>query len=171
MDMTTRTFPAKVTIDAVTEEFLALQRALLDEEGYAMTRSVIGSFRTSVNSHAHHRFDKDEKAFWHQYRIPGHGYRVYLSSLFGPEKIPWEVKYFFRHYLGNYVIVGDEFRRRAPGIVRGFLEWMVQEQYVPPLDIPKLFPKKIPNDGYCLDPDVGFTELKLDYAESRRGLH
>ena len=142
--MTTNALPATVTIDAVVEEFLAFQRECLNRTDIDFYTQVLRFFRLSVNGHAHTKLDRDERAFWHQYRVPGRGYSRLFSTLFGPEKMPAEVKYFFRHFLGKYAYVGEEFERRAPGILHEFFSWMVREKHIPALDIEKLFPKKKP---------------------------
>ncbi len=142
--MTTNALPRAVTIDAVTKEFLTLQEDNLGQTDFKMYREVVRFFRLSVNVHAPSKFDNEERAFWHQYRVPGKGYSRAMSSLFGPEKTPGEVKYFFRHFLGKHAYVGEEFERRAPGILHEFFAWMVREKHIPELDIPKLFPEKKP---------------------------
>jgi len=140
--MTTNALPRMVTIDTVVEEFLALQRECLNESDSDHCRQVMRFFRLSLNGHAHTKLDGDERAFWHQYRVPGRGYSRHFSSLFGPEKMPSEVKYYLRHFLGKHAHVGEEFERRAPGILHEFFAWMVREKHIPELDIQKLFPKK-----------------------------
>lgn len=140
--MMTNTLPPQVTIDAVTEEFLALQQEHSSPTEFDLYSQVLRFFKLSINGHAHTKLDKNERTYFQQYLVPGKGYSRTLSTLFGPEKMPAEVKYFFRRFLGKYAYVGDEFERRAPGILKEFFAWMVHEKHIPELDIQKLFPKQ-----------------------------
>ena len=55
--------------------------------------------------------------------------------MFGPEKIPAEIRYFLRRFLGKTIPADIDVLERAPNVVADLCSWLVWKGYIPESDM------------------------------------
>lgn len=119
------------TIRRVMNEFLEWRASSLEPEEALTYRQTIAFFEGSINAHATRALDSAEKKIYRNYYKRGEGYRRHFSEVFGPEKIPAEIRYFLRRFLGKTVPADVDVLERAPTIVADLCSWLVWKGYIP----------------------------------------
>ena len=119
------------TIQRVMNEFLDWRAPSLHPEELLTYGETIALFEGSINAHASSTLDASERKIYGAYYERGKGYRRHFSEVFGPEKIPAEIRYFLRRYLGNTVSADIDVFERAPTVVADLCSWLVWRDYVP----------------------------------------
>lgn len=119
------------TIRRVMNEFLDWRAPTLDPEELHTYRQTIAWFEGSINAHGLRGLDGREKKIYRNYYERGRGYRRHFSEVFGPEKIPGEIRYFLRRFLGKTIAVDVDVLECAPTIVADLCSWLVWKGYIP----------------------------------------
>ena len=94
-------------------------------------RQTIAFFEASINAHASRGLDGPDEKIYRNYYERGKGDRRHFSEVFGPEKIPAEIRYFLRRFLGKTVSPDIDVLERAPTIVADLCSWLVWKGYIP----------------------------------------
>lgn len=123
------------TIQKVMNEFLDWRAPTLEPEELSTYRETIALFEGSINAHACRGLEGTDRAIYRVYYRRGKGYRRLFSEVFGPEKIPTEIRYFLRRFLGKTVSADLEVLERAPAIVADLCSWLVWRDYIPDSDM------------------------------------
>ena len=123
------------TIQRVMNEFIAWRAPSLDADELAAYRQTIALFEGSINAHAMRALDDAERKIYRAYYERGRGYRRRVSEVFGPEKIPAEIRYFLRRFLGKSVAADVDVLERAPSVVADLCSWLVWKDYIPEDDL------------------------------------
>ena len=123
------------TIQRVMNEFLDWRAPSLDFEESSAYRETIALFERSINAHATRALGDRELQIYRSYYVRGKGYRRQFSEVFGPEKIPAEIRYFLRRFLGKAVPADVDVLERAPGVVADLCSWLVWRSYIPEADM------------------------------------
>ena len=118
------------TIRRVMNEFLDWRAPSLDPDELYTYRQTIAFFEGSINAHASRGLDGSEKETYRNYYERGKGYRRHFSEVFGPEKIPAEIRYFLRRFLGKTISADIDVLERAPTIVADLCSWLVWKGYI-----------------------------------------
>jgi hypothetical protein len=115
------------TIQRVLTEFLQWRAPSLDPETLSSYRECLACFEKSINAHAPRALDAPERTIYRRYDIRGKGYGRQFSEVFGPEKIPREIRYFLGSAASSSVGVFDH----APTIVADLCSWLEWKGYIP----------------------------------------
>ena len=119
------------TIQRVMNEFLGWRASSLDPEELVTYRETIAFFEGSINAHAVRALGDTERRIYRAYYERGKGYRRLFREVFGPEKIPAEVRHFLRLFLGKTISADIDVLERAPTVVADLCSWLVWKGYVP----------------------------------------
>ena len=119
------------TIQRVMNEFLGWRAPALDPEELVVYRETIAFFEGSINAHAARALGDAERQIYRAYYKRGTGYRRRFSEVFGPEKIPAEIRYFLRRFLGKRIPAEIDVLERAPIVVADLCSWLVWKGYIP----------------------------------------
>ena len=123
------------TIQRVMNEFLGWRAPALDAEDLVVYRETIAFFEGSINAHAARALGDTDRRIYSAYYKRGEGYRRLFSEVFGPEKIPSEIRYFLRRFLGKTITADIDVLERAPNIVADLCSWLVWKGYIPESDM------------------------------------
>lgn len=123
------------TIQRVMNEFLGWRAPALDPEDLVVYRDTIAFFEGSINAHAARALGDTDRRIYRAYYRRGKGYRRLYSEVFGPEKIPSEIRYFLRRFLGKTIAADVDVLERAPNIVADLCSWLVWKGYIPESDM------------------------------------
>ena len=96
-------------------------------------RETIAFFEDSgsINAHATRALGDTDRRIYRAYYKRGKGYRRLFSEVFGPEKIPAEIRYFLRRFLGKTIPADIDVLERAPNVVADLCSWLVWKGYIP----------------------------------------
>lgn len=119
------------TIHRVMNEFLQWRAPSLDSEALSIYQACLGCFEQSIDAHAPRALDAAERDVYRRDYVQGRGYRRPFSEVFGPEKIPREIRYFLSRFLGNAVAADIEVLEQAPSIVADLCSWLEWKGYIP----------------------------------------
>lgn len=115
------------TIRRVLNEFLRWRAPSLDTETLSTYHECLVIFENSINAHAPRTLDAPERNIYRRYYIRGKGYERRFSEVFGPEKIPREIRYF----LGSAASSRIDVFNLAPTIVADLCSWLEWKGYIP----------------------------------------
>ena len=118
------------TIHRVFKEFLDWRGPTLEAGELDTYREALASFERSINAHGARRLEPSDKSIFRTHFVPGKGYRCAFSDVFGPEKIPAEIRYFLKYFLFNMAPRADVIHA-APNVVADLCAWLVFQDYVP----------------------------------------
>ena len=93
-------------------------------------RETLASFERSINAHGSRGLEPADKRVFRTHFVPGKGYRRAFSDVFGPEKIPSEIRYFLKYFLFNMAPRADVIHA-APDVVADLCAWLVFQDYIP----------------------------------------
>ncbi len=119
------------TIQRVMNEFFGWRASSLDPEELVTYRETIAFFEGSINAHAVPALGDTERRIYRAYYERGKGYRRLFSEVFGPEKIPAEIRHFLRRFLGKTISADIDVLERAPTVVADLCSWLVWKGYIP----------------------------------------
>lgn len=119
------------TIQRVMNEFLGWRAPALDPEELVVYRETIAFFEGSINAHAARSLGDTDRRIYRAYYERGTGFQRLFSEVFGPEKIPTEIRYFLRRFLGKTIPVDIDVLERAPNVVADLCSWLVWKGYIP----------------------------------------
>lgn len=118
------------TIHRVFKEFLDWRGPSLEAGELDTYRETLASFERSINAHGARRLEPSDRSIFRTHFVPGKGYRRAFSDVFGPEKIPAEIRYFLKYFLFNMAPRADVIHA-APNVVADLCAWLVFQDYVP----------------------------------------
>ena len=118
------------TIHRVFKEFLDWRGPTLEAGELDTYRETLASFERSINAHGARRLEPSDKSIFRTHFVPGKGYRRAFSDVFGPEKIPAEIRYFLKDFLFTMAPRADVIHA-APNVVADLCAWLVFQDYVP----------------------------------------
>ena len=125
--------PAEVvrihSIRKVFREFLGWRLPTLEPEVVSAYRDCIGLFEASIDRHASRGLAGVERTVFRSHYMPGRGYRHRFSEVFGPEKIPSEIRYFLNRFLAR-AGASEDVVNHAPCVVADLCAWLVWRGYV-----------------------------------------
>lgn len=119
------------TIHKVIREFLDWRGPSLESGELALYSGTLKLFIASIDGHGSRRLAGLERRIYRANYVQGKGYRLRFSEVFGPEKIPSEVRYFLRNFLGRAESANPDIVERAPTIIADLCAWLVWRSYVP----------------------------------------
>lgn len=123
------------TIRRVMTEFLDWRAPTLEPDEGSTYRETIALFERSINAHGTRALAERDRSIYRAYYVRGKGYRRQFSEVFGPEKIPAEIRYFLRRFLGKAVSTDVDVLERAPSVVADLCSWLVWKSYIPEDDM------------------------------------
>ena len=118
------------TIQRVMNEFLAWRAPSLEPDEGSCYRETIALFERSINAHGTRSLAARDRKIYRAYYVRGKGYRRQFSEVFGPEKIPAEIRYFLRRFLGKTVSADADVLERAPNVLADLCSWLVWKSYI-----------------------------------------
>jgi len=119
------------TIQRVMNEFPGWRAPSLDPEDLVTYRETLAFFEGSINAHASRERRDTDRRIYRAFYERGKGYRRPVSEVFGPEKIPAEIHFFLRRFLGKTIAVDIDVLQRAPTVVADLCSWLVWKGYIP----------------------------------------
>jgi hypothetical protein len=114
------------TIQRVLDEFLQWRAPALDRETLRTYRRCIALFENSIDFHAPTCLAASNAG--------GQQSRPFCE-VFGPEKIPGEIRYFLQDFLGDAVSAELDVLEQAPTIVGDLCSWLEYQGHVPESDL------------------------------------
>jgi len=122
--------PADKPIKAVLAEFLADQRKRLKPKTLSRYESIVALFEASMDGYAYQDLDEDETALWDSfYDAQGAEHREFCE-IFGPEKIPENVREFLGYFMPHKVICGKDLLRAAGRVTKKLCKWLADKGFV-----------------------------------------
>ncbi len=122
--------PVGKPIKAVLAEFLADQRKRLKPKTLRRYEAIIELFQSSMDSYAYQYLDEDESALWEGlFNAGGSEHREYCE-IFGPEKIPENVREFLGYFMPRKVICGQDLLRAAGTVTKKLGKWLTAKGYL-----------------------------------------
>jgi len=119
------------TIQKVIGEFLEWRAPTLESGELAVYHGTLQLFAASTDAHGGRRLEGLERQIFRANYQRGKGYRLSFSQVFGPEKIPAEIRYFLRNFLGRAASANPDVVERAPTVIADLCAWLVWRDYVP----------------------------------------
>ena len=120
----------KKTIEAVMDEFLTERKEQLSPQEWNDYRDTLDLLKSHLNGYAYENLSSQERQFFEKhYNAPGEASRRFCQ-LFGPEKIPENLRMFLDYFLVRKVMAGPGFSEKAGKISSEFMSWLGEHGYI-----------------------------------------
>jgi hypothetical protein len=119
---------ARISIEAVLNDFLAEERVRLADSGFRRCVQVVDLLCSSLNNYAHDGLSRSERRLFMEAYDAGD--EQAFCHLFGPEKIPEHLGSFLGYFMVRKVFAGRELLRAAGTVTRRLVEWLERNEFV-----------------------------------------
>ena len=122
--------PPEKTIEAVLDEFLKEQQERLKPSTMRKYEDIIDLFQSCLDGYGHQSLNKQEAALFDRlYEAEGDEHREFCE-VFGPEKIPFNVREFLNYFIIRKVMCGKELKQAAGTVIKKLGKWLKEKGYI-----------------------------------------